>query len=416
MCHDRSCMKYFHAVTYTHNSVGIDQVGAFHIAPENLEKRLSPLKNSLVEEILFLSTCNRVEMWFRTEEELTSECLNQMISLIYPDWTSDQVNKAEQQALVYSHLEAVDHVFRVAGSLDSLVIGEREILSQIKDAYQNCKKAALTGDFIRILMRKTIETAKQVFTETLIANRPVSIVNLAYRKLIEQGISTESGILVVGAGKTNKAMLLKLKKAGYHRFYIFNRTLKKAENLVKEVGGEAYALDTLEGFKPSFDALITCTGSEEVIITPKIYASLNPEQPANKTIIDLAVPADTHPDIVKEESVEFIGVESLRGLAAKNLELRKGELHRCEAIIKENLQDFENIHKVRQVELAMRKVPEQVKAIRRRAVEEVFAQEIEELDQDSKDVLDKVVSYLEKKYMSTPMLLAKEILLKEEKK
>ncbi|UTW63855.1 glutamyl-tRNA reductase [bacterium SCSIO 12741] len=409
-------MKYFHAVTYTHSSVGIEQVGAFHIAPENLQNRLQSLLGSRVEELLFLSTCNRVEMWFRTEEELTADFLNEMLAEIYPDWSQEQVDKAEKQALVYSHLEAVDHVFRVAGSLDSLVVGEREIISQIKDAYQNCKEAGLTGDFIRILMRKTIETAKQVFTETLIANRPVSIVNLAYRRLIEQGISTESGIVVVGAGKTNKAMLLKLKKAGYTNFYIFNRTLSRAENLVREIGGQAFALSELKDFQSPFDALITCTGSEEVIITPEIYASLNPEQPANKTIIDLAVPADTHSDIVKEESVEFIGVESLKDLAAKNLELRKGELHRCEAIVKENLDDFVNIHKVRQVELAMRKVPEQVKDIRRRAVEEVFAREIDELDQNSRETLDKVVSYLEKKYMSTPMLLAKEILLKEEKK
>ena len=89
-------------------------------------------------------------------------------------------------------------------------------------------------------------------------------------------------------------------------------------------------------------------------------------------------------------------------------------LSHCEEIINKQLKEFTNIHKTRQVELAMRKVPEQIKEIKRKAIEEVFAKDLESLDENSKDLLDKVVKYMEKKYMSTPMLLAKEILLKEE--
>lgn len=394
----------------------VEALGDFHIAEENQQKRLQPLVNEGIEELIFLSTCNRVELLFRTQSELTNDYLIQILAKLYPNWDTEKVVAAANKAVIYSHLEAVYHWFRVACSLDSLVIGEREIMGQMRKAYALCKQNQLNGDFMRILMRKTVETAKAVYTETGIANNPVSVVNLAYHKLESLVNPLSCKTLVVGAGKTNQAIVKKMKKHGFSDFTVYNRTLEKAQALADTVEGVALPLHELGNRVHDFDLLITCTGSEDHIINAPLFEKITAGNTQSKVIVDLAVPTDIHPSIPDQYIIDYISVSGLKEIAMKNMEKRKNQLAKCEEIIDDHLADFEHIHKVRQVELAMRKVPEQVKEIKRKAVEEVFVKDLEGLDRDSKAVLDRVLQYMEKKYMSTPMLLAKEILIKEEQK
>lgn len=409
-------MKTFHCIAFTHQNIGIESIGDYHISVDDQQARLQPLLENGVSEFLFLSTCNRVELWFRVSEELNETTLNQIISTIYPSWTNEKTNAACDQALVFSHLEAVDHVLRVASSVDSLVIGEREILSQIKDAYKHCKDWGFTGDFIRILIRKTIETAKRVYTETEIATRPVSVVNLAYRLMANQNMNPHSRVLFIGAGKTNLAMIRKMHKAGFRNFSVFNRTQANAQKITSMYGGSAYGLNELTSFNKGFDILISCTGSNEEMISRPLFDQLNQNESSTKTIVDLAIPYDINEEIKTAKGVNYISITELKEIAAKNLEARRGELYKCEEIILSCRNEFESINKVRKVELAMRKVPQQVKEIRQRATEVVFAEDIADLDDKAQETLNKVLSFVEKKYMSTPMLLAKEILLKEDLK
>ncbi|MGB0404007.1 MAG: glutamyl-tRNA reductase [Salibacteraceae bacterium] len=409
-------MKTFHCIAFTHQNIGIESIGDYHISVDDQQARLQPLLENGVSEFLFLSTCNRVELWFRVSEELNETTLYQIISTIYPSWTNEKTNAACDQALVFSHLEAVDHVLRVASSVDSLVIGEREILSQIKDAYKHCKDWGFTGDFIRILIRKTIETAKRVYTETEIATRPVSVVNLAYRLMANQNMNPHSRVLFIGAGKTNLAMIRKMHKAGFRNFSVFNRTKANAQKITSVYGGSAYSLNELTSFNKGFDILISCTGSNEEMISRPLFDQLNQNESSTKTIVDLAIPYDINEEIKTAKGVNYISITELKEIAAKNLEARRGELYKCEEIILSCRNEFESINKVRKVELAMRKVPQQVKEIRQRATEVVFAEDIADLDDKAQETLNKVLSFVEKKYMSTPMLLAKEILLKEDLK
>lgn len=394
--------------------MGIEGIGEFHIAVDNQEERLNPLKINGLDEILFLSTCNRVELWFRTNHELTGGYLKEILGYLYPLFDEQRLNFAFEKALVYSHEEAVDHVFKVAASLNSLVIGEREILTQVREAHSNCQKWGYSQDFMRILIRKTIEVAKRVYTETQISTRPISVVNLAYFKLVEELSDLNTRFIFIGAGKTNKAMARKLHKAGFKDFTVFNRTLKNAETFVEAYGGSAYALTELATYSKGFDVIVSCTGAEENMVTPELFDQLNKGQNHKVSLVDLAIPFDVAEEIQNKEQVRYISISQLKEVAAANLEARKGDLEKCEGIVSEGLKEFEDIVKVRQVELAMRKVPQQVKEIRKRATEVVFAEEIAHLDDSAKETLEKVIAFMEKKYMSTPMLLAKEILLKNE--
>jgi glutamyl-tRNA reductase len=229
--------------------------------------------------------------------------------------------------------------------------------------------------------------------------------------LREANAFTNARIIIIGAGDTNTNFSKYLQKHKYSNFVVFNRTLAKAQTLANELNGEAYALDELMNYKKGFDILITCTSSTEPILTPELYQSLLNGEEGKKVIVDLAVPNDTHPDVVENYPVHFIEVFGLQDLAEKNKQGRYDELVHAEKIIEDHLVEFRSILKQRRIEVAMRKVPEQIKEIKETALSCIFYEELQGLDENSREVLEKVITYMEKKYISVPMVMAKEILV-----
>ena len=404
-------MHRYSIISFNHKSVALDVVGCYHLDDTIVENKLKNLKEKLgLEELMYLSTCNRVE--FHVVGDIAED-----IALVerFQEAFSDG-KFTNHNASVYSGLNAVKHLFEVASSLNSLVVGEREIITQVRSAYEKCQAYQLTGDVLRIVVRKAIEVAKKVYTDTEIARRPVSVVSLAYHQLRKLNIALDARILIIGAGKTNNLMSKFLKKHGFTNFTVFNRTLVNAEALANDLQGTAYDLDSLENYQNGFDVIISCTGSKEVIVNETTYCNLLQGQPNKKVAIDLAIPNDIDISIAENYDLELITVDRLKTIAAINLKAREKELEKCSAIIVEKLKEFETLFNERQVELAMRTVPETVKEIKQIAIREVFAKDLSELDDQSREVLDKVLNYMEKKYISVPMKLAKDIMLKPDKK
>lgn len=400
-------------ISFTHKAIGIEKLGLLHIEDDLAPSVLKPFigKNGC-KEILFLSTCNRVE--FLVVSDLSISALRSLIiNQLYSKLSIENRDFLAGNCLTFEGIHAVKHFFKIASSLDSLVIGEREIITQVRAAYERCYTNQLCGDTIRLIIKKTIETAKQVFTETEVANRPVSVVNLAYRKLKSAHIHANSRVLIVGAGKTNNAMSMQLKKHGFGSFHVFNRTFSKAQELAHTLKGEAHHLSELYDFKGGFDVLISCTGSADTIVSSEIYKRLLQGETDKKTLVDLAVPNDIDKSVISDFNCEYISVESLKAVAEENMRERSKEIAKCELIIDSNIEEFEMLYRSRQIELAMREVPQAITEIKSRAMESVFANEINGLDANSKEVLHKVIAYMEKKYISMPMKMAKEIMLGE---
>ncbi len=368
-------------------------------------------QNANINELMYLSTCNRVEFIFTTNENLTNDYLVKFFQAFNPDWDSKQIRFATDNSAILQGEEVVLHLFNVASSLDSLVIGEREIITQLRKAFEDSKQMNLTGDVIRMAIERTINAAKAVYTQSDIATKPVSVVSLAYHKLKSLNINSNSKFLVVGAGKTNANMLRFLDKHGFNNFSIFNRTLKKAEWLAGNVNGIALPLSDLNNYKGDFDVILTCTGSTNKIFTEEVYSKLLDNDTSRKIVIDLAVPNDFDRQLTKHHNVQLIAVEDLKVVAEQNLKERAKEITKCDKILQEHFEEFKKAFHLRRVEIAMRAVPETVKDIKEKAFTEVFAKELKQLDGESKEVLDKVVSYLEKKYISVPMKMAREILI-----
>jgi len=268
-------LNLFKAISFTHKSIGLQKVAQYNIASDDISATLQRTKKELaLDELLILSTCNRVELYFVTDATINDSFLCKLYASIYPYWSAEEIEDALRITKIEDGLDAVRHVFHVVSSLDSLVVGEREILTQFKGAYKTANEAGTTGDYIRLLERAAIETAKRVFTETEIANRQVSVVNLAVKSLVGYNIAKDAKVLVIGAGVTNTAAVKRLHKLGFSNFTVANRTYSKAQDLANLVNGEAISLKELPNYKGGFDVLLSCTGANETVVTKELYAQL----------------------------------------------------------------------------------------------------------------------------------------------
>jgi len=402
----------FNVIAFTHSGLGLDEIGKFHIETESVVKRMNKIKSEMnISEIMYLSTCNRVEFIFVADDEVNSEFIALFLKSFNSDWDQHIIHQFVNQVKNWNGINAVNHLIEVASSVDSMVIGEREIITQVRSAYDFSKENKLSGDVIRVVIRQTIETAKKVYTNTSIAAKPVSVVSLAYHNLIEKNVDLNARILVIGSGVTNTNMCRFLKEQGYKNFTIFNRTLANAEVLARFTGGVAKSLSDLTNYKSGFDLLVTCTGSTASIIDASLYKKLIGKENKKKIIIDLAMPSDVDPRVTEKFDVDHISIEFLKTIADINLKERRKELIKVRQIIYDAVEEFKEIFKMRQVELKMRSIPERVKEIRSTAVNQIFSKEMSKLDANSKEVLEKILDYMEKKYVSVPMLIAKEMAL-----
>ena len=407
-------MEYLKVIAFTHHHIDLKSLGKLVICDQSLDSRLKNVQTELpVSEIFYIGTCNRVEFVFLTKEKTDKEFVTRFLTVLDMGLPPEFMERFLDNVTVYENEEAFNHLLRTSCSLESLVVGEKEILAQIRKAYENCRDAGFTGDYMRMIMERVVKTAKEVYTHTNISKNPVSVVSLAYRKLKELNMCGNSRILIIGAGETNQNIAKYLNKHKYSNFSIFNRTFSKAESLAEELGGKAYPLAALEDFNEGFDVIITCTGSTEAIINEALYAKLLNGDQGKKVIVDLAIPNDVTPAVIHHNPVHYIEVESLKEVARKNIQERYNELVHAEEIISNNITEFFSVLKQRRIELAMQEVPRKIKEIKNTAINGVFADEISQMDEASREVLERVMNYMEKKYISVPMVMAKEILVNQ---
>lgn len=406
-------MEYLKIIAFTHKQIDLKALGKLVICEHTLDDRLRNIQSELnIKEIFYVGTCNRVEFVFTSSNELNKAFISRFLHVLDMGLPEEYMEQFIANVSVYEKVEAFNHLLRTSCSLESLVVGEKEILAQVRKAYEACRIAGFTGDYMRMIMNRVVKTAKEVYTHTNISKNPVSIVSLAYRKLRDLNMCANSRLLIIGAGETNKNIAQYLKKHKYSNFSVFNRTIEKAEVLAKDLNGTAYPLSALADYSDGFDVIITCTGATEPILTEEIYIKLLNGDTSKKVIVDLAIPNDTAPEVVKNFPMHFIEVESLKEIARKNIQERYDELINAEHIIDENIKEFESVLRQRKIEIAMSDVPKKIKEIKHTAINGVFADEINTLDDNSRAVLERVMDYMEKKCITIPMVMAKEILVK----
>ncbi len=408
-------MEQYKLLTVTFKNIPLTQLGQFYIARQHdqisRDIRLRELKEHFsLDELFYLETCNRVVYFFTANQSLDQNFIGRFFGFINPQIAENGMNTAVGMSQAFEGLDAIRHLHEIAASLDSMVIGEREILRQLRQAYEHCQSIGLTGDDLRIAFKFVVPAAKRIYTETRIADRPVSVVSLAARELRAMNLPPSSRILLIGAGQTMQLMAKFLKPMGFEQITVFNRSLENGISLAAGLGGIAFPLTDLEQYRDGFDVLISCTGSSTPVITPPIFQNLLAGRPAPSMVIDLAIPADVHPAVPAQYSMRYIGLEQLREAADRNLAGRKEELGKATELISQFVEEFRNAWQLRQVERLFSHIPSEVRRLRLRAVEEVFAREIGNMDEANRETLDKVLDYLERKFAALPVSGARQAL------
>ncbi|HMQ50056.1 MAG TPA: glutamyl-tRNA reductase [Saprospiraceae bacterium] len=405
----------FKLLTVTHRRTNLKDIGNYVVKTstnQNLEDQLLHLKQQFgLEELLYVPTCNRVLYLLVTEHPVNAAFAAHFFQSINPELSIDQLENIEDQVLIYEGEAAVDHLFQVAASIDSMVIGERQILRQLREAYEESKAMKLTGDGIRLAFQQAVLAAKGVYAQTRIGEKPVSVVSLAIQKMLKRHLPKDARILLIGAGQTNQLAAKFLNKHHFHNVVVFNRSLERAVNLAQSFQGSGFSLEQLHDYQGGFDCLIVCTGSTEPVITPNIYRQLLQGEDERKLVIDLAIPNNVHEAVVEQFSLDYIEIEGLRQLAKENFAFREQEVQRALKILQGYTADFARILKQRELELALRQLPEAIQSVRVRAQQEVFGKELAELDEPTQALIDRMLTYMEKKCIGIPMKVAKEAFL-----
>lgn len=399
-------MDQLQIVSLTHKNAPLELIGKLHIDEARRSDFLHKLKEVVeIREIAYLSTCNRVEFIMNSDSYFCKGRQHRLLEQF--DLSGPERAQILQLFVSYRGEEAMRHLLEVSSSLDSMVLGEREIITQVRKAFEDARLWKTGGDLLRLTSRKVIETAKRIFTETAIATRPVSVVSLAWKWFQGRRHPKDTPILLIGAGQTNANFARFLNKAGYTNVTVANRTLERANRVAEASGWQAVQLYHIPEDQ-QFKCVVTCTGSETPIVTPDFLQGITA---STIDVIDLAVPADVDQRVIDRSDVTYLGMPQLQNEASENIEVRKQEIDRCQMILDESLSEFKTMVRQREIELAMRDIPDAIRAIRETAIGEVFARELDEMDDASRELLIKIVGYMEKKYISVPMKLARKVML-----
>ena len=405
-------MHSLQVVAFTHKNLHLDELARLVVKPEQVASLLGTLTSHSelgMQEAMFVATCNRVEFIFTSSKKCDTGFAHKLLGVAYPSLPPALLSNLVCYAQSYSGKAAVEHLIRVASSLESLVVGEREICKQLRLAYDAAHRAGFTSDTVRLAIRQAILSSKEVYTKTRIAEKPISVASLASRALVAQGIKKSARIAFIGAGETVTLVAKYLLKQGYNHFTVFNRTLSRAEELAKAIDGQAFPMEAMLANKKAFDVIVTCTSAIDPLLTPEVFEALTQGNKAN--VLDLAVPADTHPDVKTNPNCHYIGIDNIRQDIETNLAFRSSEVTAAESIVQAGIAAWEQNMKVRSIELALSEFPQQVKDIKERAMREVYGDRIDSLSPEAKQLLEDVVGYLEKKCISVPIRIAKEKLL-----
>ena len=390
-------------VGLSHHTAPIEVRERLHFPEKDLPAALHALvERDAVEEAIILSTCNRVEILARLADDADARSL-------LGDFLSRQRrvprDLLDKHLYHHSQREAVRHIFRVAASLDSMIVGEPQVLGQVKAAYATGRAVGTVGGILDAVLAHAFATAKKVRTETGVASSAVSVsyaaVELA-RKIF--GSLEGKTVFLIGAGKMSELAARHLRRSGARAIFVANRTLARAEELAKELGGETVRFDELLNFISRADIVISSTGAPVYIIKKEHGARFLAER-RNRPMffIDIAVPRDIDPALNKLNNIFLYDIDDLQQVVEANLRQRRREALRAEEIVEREVDRLlgrlkrlevaptiaalqEHLHGIRQQELERARLrdlsPEQhtaVEEMTRRLVNKILHGPIAEL-------------------------------------
>lgn len=321
-----------------HRTAPVEVRECFAIPKERVREGLNNLnKYEGLDEAVILSTCNRSELYAVVESEQDIKTLREFLF----DLTGNEEN-IDDYLYTYTAEKCIQHLFRVAASLDSLVLGEGQILSQVKAAYAIAREASATSTILNTLFHRAIAAGKRVRAETKIQYNSVSVsyaaVELAKEAL---GDLNNSNALIFGAGKMAELTCEHLISHGIKKIYVTNRHIDKAEILAARFNGEAIPFNDALERAVDVDVIVTSTGAPHYVIKPWETRQLMKKRHAKPLfLIDIAVPRDVDPEVGELKGVTLYNIDALEEVVDEHIEARRAEARDAEKIIAEEVKEL----------------------------------------------------------------------------
>jgi len=374
----------------------------FSIAKEKIRQGLQEMdKYPELHEAVVLSTCNRSELYAVVDEgEGSMECLKRF-------WAGLTGSDCDIDKYLYSFTDedCIRHLFNVASSLDSLVIGEGQILSQVKEAYAISLEEGATSTVMNTLMHRAITTGKRVRTETRIAFNAVSV-SYAAVELARNVFGTleNSSVLVFGAGKMAELTLENLIGKGVKKVFVANRHRDKAEELARRFGGATVDFDKALVEAAEADIIITSTGAPHYVVHSwDVVELVRRRQGRQVVFIDIAVPRDVDPEVGEYSTVKLFNIDNLNDVVDEHLEERQQEAEQAKQIVEEEIASILERFRYLSIQPLMARLSRRSEYIRRRELKRARAK-LTDLTEEQMREVEQMSHMIVRKLLRFPMM------------
>ncbi|CAH0119152.1 MULTISPECIES: glutamyl-tRNA reductase [unclassified Paenibacillus] len=374
------------------------------VLPEAL-RQLKQTKSVL--ECVIVSTCNRTELYVVVDR---LHMCGHFVRSFMEQWFQIPRREFTHHLYIYEDEQAIEHLFRVASGLDSMVIGETQILGQVKNALALAQQSQTTGAWFNTLFKQAITMAKRAHAETAIGEAAVSV-SYAAVELGKRIFGKFAGkkVLILGAGKMSELTVKHLYAGGAEEVTVANRTLPRAEQLAVKLGGKACTLREGLGRLHEMDIVISSTGSEQfVLMQDEVKAAMNKRRGRPLFMIDIAVPRDLDPNISQIPNVFLYDIDDLQGIVESNLEQRRKESAKIEAMIAAEMEAFRQWLKTLGVSPLIRALQEKSAHIHEETMESLL-NKLPELDERQVKVIRKLTKSIVNQMMRDPIARVKEM-------
>ncbi|MGG4010711.1 glutamyl-tRNA reductase [Bacillus smithii] len=374
----------------------------------DLDEALRSLKNkkSILESVI-LSTCNRTEIYAVVDQIHTGRYY---IKEFLSEWFHIEMDEFAPFLFVYEEADAVEHLFKVTCGLDSMIVGETQILGQVRDSFLQAQRSEATGTIFNQLFKQAVTLAKKAHSKTEIGANAVSV-SYAAVELAKKIFGNLNGkhVLILGAGKMGELALKNLQGSGATKVTVINRTFEKAASLAERFSGTAKELRELQCALLEADILISSTGSNDFVISKEMMAGVvNLRKGRPLFMVDIAVPRDIDPEIHELENVFLYDIDDLEGIVEANMAERKKAAEKIMIMIEEEISEFHEW-------LNMLGVVPVIAALRKKALA-IQAETMKSLDRKLPDLTDRERKIINKhtksiinQLLKDPILQAKEL-------
>jgi glutamyl-tRNA reductase len=388
--------------SYRNSPVGVRERLAF--GDDGLARALEAINRRFDCEAVILSTCNRVELYLARMAD-QGEFKGEGVAGFVAEFHGLPLAEVQSHLYVHSQALAVRHLFRVAASLDSLIVGEGQIAGQVKKAYERATEQETAGPFLHALFRHARQVARRVRTETGIAKGHVSVSSAAVDYVCQVfDHFGDKTILVIGAGKMGELTLRHLRRLEPQRILVTNRSLEKAKAVAADCGGEAVPWERLDDALVRADVVLSTTGAPEPIVTRERYERVLARRTKGTTVIlDVAVPRDFDPAIHDGDRTCLFNVDDLMRIREATLADRKKHVAPAEAIVEQEAVKFLADWQRRRHGPVIARLTQDLEAKRQAVLKNLFARLNGRLTDDDRQYIEGAFRLLQNQFLHGPI-------------